>query len=78
MFEECYDHIMVIANDRKLGNYQKMNEAGSKVYLAQVTKLLKVIFLATKELEGDDLSTSAKVIPTILNTLLELEEPEVN
>jgi len=68
---------MAIAADRDMKDYEKFNTPEIKIYLSQLVDLLKIVYLATKDLEGDDSATISKIVPIILNALIELEDPEV-
>lgn len=74
---KCFDSILQIADDRRIEKREVLKQVNGKVYIEQVVKLLSVFYFATKELESDDTASIAKVIPTILNALIELEEPMV-
>lgn len=77
MASEFFDDIMKIAEDRKFGEYAALNNEETKGYIAQLVEFLEVIHKATKILEGDNLPTIAMVVPTVLNTVAQLETPEV-
>lgn len=68
---------MAIAADRDMKDYEKFNTPEIKIYLSQLVDLLKIVYLATKDLEDDDSATISKIVPIILNALIELEDPEV-
>jgi hypothetical protein len=69
---------MNIAADRELEGHEDINTSEIRVYIGQVTKMLELFYFATKNLEGDSTSSIADVIPTVLNLILELENPEVS
>jgi hypothetical protein len=75
---ECFDGIMEIAVDRELPRYEEMKKLEIREYLGQIMELLRIVYLSTKELEDDGPATISKIIPTILNALLEIEDPEVS
>lgn len=77
MVQDCYKHIKKIAEDRQFTDYNKFAKPAFKRYHKQIVALLKIVFLVTKELEGDEPANISKVIPTILDCVLQLEEPEV-
>lgn len=80
MANDCYEALQKIANDRQMKEPERkiVNEPATKRYLVQVIKLLEIFYIATKQLEDDGPATIAKLVPAILNALLELEKPEVN
>lgn len=78
MTNECYDAILGIADVRNIAERIQINKPEHKLYLEQVVSLLEVFYRATKQLESDKPATISKVLPTVLNSLLELEDPQVN
>jgi hypothetical protein len=74
---ECFDSVVKIADDRSMEDRNYLKNPTTKIYLAQIVKLLEIFYNATKQLESDGLANISKVIPLILNSLLELEDPQV-
>lgn len=54
MVVECFDQIMGVAEDRKIGEYQALNTSEIRVYISQLVKLLEIVHEATKILEADN------------------------
>jgi len=77
MAAACFDPILKIADDRKMTERHELNKPETRRYVEQFVQLLKIFYLATKHLEGDNSATISKVVPVVLNILLELEDPEV-
>lgn len=79
MANNCYESMLKIAKDRDMDSRKRAVVENPETcrYLGQVVKLLKVVYDVTKQLEGEGPATIAKIIPCVLNALLELEMPEV-
>jgi len=69
---------MRIAEERNFGAHQNLNNEETRIYIGQLVKLLEIFHMATKYLEGDHLPTVSMVVPTIMNALVQLEDPEVS
>lgn len=69
---------MVIAADRNFGNHQELNTEENRIYIGQIVKFLEVVYLATKQFESENVPTISMVVPIILNTLVNYEDPQVN
>lgn len=77
MAVECFEAITKIANDREMSTRGFMNNSESKQLLEQLVNMLEIFNWATKQWESDNSATASKIIPIVLNILLELENPEV-
>lgn len=77
LIAEFLDDFFAVASDFSFGDYEHLDTAEMRLYIEQSVEFLKIVHLSTKMLEGDAVSTIALVVPTILNALACIEDPQV-
>jgi hypothetical protein len=77
MFQECYEHIKLIAKEHEFDSFENISDPFFMLYHQQAVNLLRILFSVQNQLQSNEPAKIAKIIPIILNTIIELNSPEV-